>query len=256
MFILCNILVIFHCRTTETVEPTIVEEPITTKVIEEKPDVVVLELPPASQWSPALYSSYTPTKFRSFPPANSRIDFTKIDYTLLNAAVFFETNRRRAEMELPVLLYSPALEKAATEHSQDMVELDFYSHTSPVSGRENPKTRMGNYDISNAFTAENINIGFGIAYEGGRPVYTPVQNKGKYFSYDLDGVPLPPQTYNSLARSVVDSWMNSVGHRKNILNTNLKYMGIGSAHYRDKKFYDMDKFKFTQNFSSLPGKLK
>lgn len=256
IIVLSSTLGIFNCQTTETIQPVITDEPRTTEVIEEKPDVVILELPQVSQWSAALYSKYNSSKFRSFPPANERIDFSKIDYPLLNAAVFYDTNRRRKEMELPTLEYSPALEKAAIEHSKDMVELEFYSHTSPVSGRENPKKRLENYEISNAFTAENINIGFGIAYEGGRPVYTPVQNKGQYFSYDLDGVPLPPQTYNSLARSVVDSWMNSVGHRKNILNTNLKYLGIGSAHYKDKKFYDMDKFKFTQKFSSIPGRIK
>lgn len=220
-----------------------------------KPDLDVVDVSGTSQWAVSLYSKYTPEKFRSFPPANQRIDFSKIDYPLLNAAVFYETNRRRREMELPDFQFSLALEKAAMDHSKDMVKLDFYSHTSPVAGRENPKVRLNQVGINNAFTAENINIGFGIAYEGGRPVYTPDQNQGKYFSYDLNGVPLPPQTYNSLARSVVDSWMNSPGHRRNILSPDLKFMGIGSAHYRDAKFFQMDKFKVTQNFASEPGKL-
>jgi uncharacterized protein YkwD len=243
------------CQTPEEKE-TVVDKPV---VIQEPkaidPPKEEVDLTAASSWSPNLYERHSEQSFQNIEKINSRIDFSKIDYPLLNASIFYETNRRRIEMSLPPLKYSPALEKAATQHSMDMVKLDFYSHTSPVAGRETPKKRLELYGISNAYTAENINIGFGIAYEGGRPVYTPGQNNGNFFSYSLNGIPLPPQTYRSLAVALVDSWMNSPGHRRNILNTNLIFLGIGTYHYKDAKFFGMDKFKATQKFSSISGKL-
>ncbi|WCL48760.1 CAP domain-containing protein [Leptospira sp. GIMC2001] len=250
------VLFLFACRTTQPDQPKKEASPQAVDSTAKALDIEVLEMPFSSKWDSNKYKKYNSDDFRKFSPFNDKIDFKKIDYPLLHAAVFFETNKRRVEMDLPDFEYSQALEQVSVEHSRDMVRLDFSSHNSPVPGRETPKKRMEAYGITNAYTAENINIGYGVAYEGGRPVFTPDQNKGGYFSYDLNGVPLPAQTYLSLARSVVDSWMNSPGHRRNILNTNLKYLGVGSAYFKDSKFYNMDKFKFTQSFSSAPGLAK
>lgn len=245
------------CQTAEeqeTVAPEVktIQKP---KAIE-PPKEEVVDLTESSSWNRNFYERHDANSFEKINKINDKINFSNIDYSLLQASVFYETNRRRQEMNLPPLKFSLALEQAATEHSQDMVKLDFYSHTSPVESRRTPKKRLERYGITNAYTAENINIGFGIAYEGGRPVYTPDQNKGNYFSYDLNGVPLPPQTYRSLSIALVDSWMNSPGHRRNILNTNLKYLGVGARHFKDAKFFGMDKFKVTQKFSSAEGTAK
>lgn len=247
--------VLFVCKTTEDKVPPTLENRVIQEVKPIDPPKEEIDLTSMSSWNENLYEKYDNNSFQSISKVNTKIDFANIDYPLLNAAIFFETNRRRTEMSLPPFMFSPALEKAAMQHSMDMVKLDFYSHTSPVEGRETPKKRMESYGIGNAYTAENINIGFGIAYEGGRPVFTPGQNKGNFFSYDLNGVPLPPQSYRSLAVALVDSWMNSPGHRRNILNTNLKFLGVGTFHYKDSKFFGMDKFKATQKFASMKGNI-
>ena len=56
-------------------------------------------------------------------------------------------------------------------------------------------------------------------------------------------------TYWSFALKLVDQWMNSEGHRKNILNSNYNYLGCGTYYYKFEygKYYY---FKSTQNFSS------
>jgi uncharacterized protein YkwD len=233
-------------------EPKLIQGPNTPESVKParpEPDIAILELPKESAWSPIRYFQTSETEFRNYFPANQRLDFTLIDYPLLNAAIFYEINRRRTDLELGPYGHSPALEKAAMQHSKDMVDYDFFSHNSPVSGRETPNKRIAQFGVKGEYVGENINIGFGITYEAGRPVFTPEQNSGNFFSYDQNGVPLLPHTYNSFAKSAVDTWMNSPANRRVILSTEFRYMGIGCWHYKDQKFYGMDKFKITQKTS-------
>lgn len=205
-----------------------------------------------SAWSDEMYDEYTYASFENFGPANERVDFEAIDYPLLHAAVFYETNRQRDRFGYPVFGHSPALEEAAWEHSRDMVSRDFFSHTSPIASKRSMSMRLEAVGIRNVYAAENIAITFGIEYEAGRGVYSPQQNGG-FFSYEYKGDPIESHTYLGVARAVVDQWMNSPGHRANILNGNYTYMGAGGAYFPDTGFYDMAKFKFTQNFASVRG---
>jgi uncharacterized protein YkwD len=206
----------------------------------------------ASSWTDADYEIYDFRSFPTQPAVNARIDMDNIDYPLLHAAIFYETNRQREKYGRQPFLHSPALEKAAWGHSKDMATYNFDSHTSPVKGKETMSKRLALVGIRNAYTGENIAYTFGIEYEAGRPVYSPVQNDG-YFSYEYKGEPIKNHTYLGLAKEAVNMWMNSSGHRANILNSNFKYLGAGAAHYRDAGFYDMDDFKLTQNFASIKG---
>lgn len=228
-------------------EPKKVEESVS--LVQKIPKTI--DLTQKSVWNNSFYSKYNVRKFESIPKLRSRIDLKNIDYPLLHAAIFYETNKKREQMNLPPLKFSQALEKAAIHHSRDMVKMNFYSHTSPVPGRETPQKRMAAVGIQGGATGENLNIGFGIAYEGGRPVFVTAKDNQNYFSYDQGGSFLPPQTYRSLSISIVEKWMNSPGHRRNILEPNFVFQGIGAVHYKDPKFFNMDKFKVTQKFSSI-----
>jgi uncharacterized protein YkwD len=204
------------------------------------------------RWSDADYQRYNYESFARLEAANKRIDMNDIYYPLLHAAIFYETNRQRVKNGRDSFSHSPALEKAAQAHSMDMVKYNFDSHTSPVKGKETVVKRLELVGITNAAIGENIAYTFGIEYEAGRSVYTPPQNGG-YFSYEYRGEPIENHTYLGLAKSAVRMWMNSKGHRANILDANYKYLGVGAAHYKDTSFYDMDYFKLTQNFSSIKG---
>ncbi|MBN1799440.1 MAG: CAP domain-containing protein [Spirochaetales bacterium] len=203
-------------------------------------------------WTDADYEIYDFRSFPTQPAVNARIDMDNIDYPLLHAAIFYETNRQREKYGRQPFLHSPALERAAWGHSRDMVAYNFYSHTSPVKGKETMSKRLALVGIRNASSAENIAYTFGIEYEAGRSVYSPLQNGG-YFSYELKGEPIKNHTYLGLAKEAVNMWMNSSGHRANILNPDYKYLGVGAAHYQDTGFFNMDNFKLTQNFASIKG---
>ncbi len=208
--------------------------------------------PRLAAWTDEDYSKYDYATFAKLPDALERIDMNDIDYPLLHAAIFYETNRQRALKKLQVFGHSPALEKAAKGHSDDMVTYDFFSHTSIVKGRETVVKRIAGAGIVNAACAENISEAFGIEYQAGKAVYTPKQNGG-YFSYSFRGARIENHTYIGFAKALVDQWMNSPGHRANILNPAYKFLGTGASHFVKKDFFDMDYFKCTQNFASIRG---
>lgn len=197
------------------------------------------------------YSDYTATdykNFRSNPLFQQKIDPDNIDYPLANAAIFFMTNEIRVKNGLAPLVFSQELEIAAWHHSKLMVEKNFFSHTnSLISERRDPSSRGKLAGITNPSIAENIAEGFGINYRAGSPIYPRNVEKGE-FSYSANGPLLESHTYLSLAESLLTQWMNSSGHRSNILSKSALQLGCGVYFYRDRSFYNIFKCRGTQNF--------
>ena len=98
-------------------------------------------------------------------------------------------NVERAKHGLSALTWDSSLAKVAEAHSLDMANNNFFSHTN-LKG-QSPFDRIKAFGISYSYAAENIAAG------------------------------------QKTPESVMNSWMNSEGHRKNILNANLKRLGVG-----------------------------
>ncbi|MDG9724565.1 CAP domain-containing protein [Streptomyces sp. DH41] len=101
------------------------------------------------------------------------------------------TNRERAGAGLPALAVDARLTRAAQAHSADMVARDFYSHTDPDGGKP--------WDRAAAAGATRRTVGENIACGQRSPA------------------------------DVVEGWMNSPGHRANILKADFTHIGIGLA---------------------------
>ncbi|MEK3990079.1 CAP domain-containing protein [Robertmurraya sp. FSL R5-0851] len=99
------------------------------------------------------------------------------------------TNQERAKYGLAALKVDKALSKVAREKSLDMSKNGYFSHTSPTYG--SPFDMMKQFGVSYQYAGENIAMG----------QRTPEE--------------------------VVQAWMNSEGHRKNILSANFNYIGVG-----------------------------
>jgi uncharacterized protein YkwD len=112
-----------------------------------------------------------------------------------DAEVLALVNQERTSRGLSALTLQSQLDTAANNHSVDMVCNDFFSHTG--SDGSSPSSRATALGYPSTFVGENIYYGSG--------------------SYDS-----PQQT--------VASWMNSDGHRANILNTDYTEIGIGYVH--------------------------
>ncbi|MEM1137019.1 MAG: CAP domain-containing protein, partial [Bacteroidota bacterium] len=172
-----------------------------------------------------------------------------IDYALLNAVIFYESNLQRNKHALPIFNHSIALEKASFEHSIDMVKRNFVNHVSKVKGKKTMSDRLALVGLKNIYAAENIALSYVLAMNENEAYYPPSQNGG-YFSREYKGEAIEPMSYLQAGRAVVKQWMDSPPHRKNLLGKDSKYLGCGL--YLDTS-KDTDKppmFKATQLFSS------
>lgn len=98
-------------------------------------------------------------------------------------------NEIRAQYGLPALKVNWELSRVARYKSQDMADKGYFSHTSPTYG--SPFQMIKSFGLSYRTAGENIAKGYG----------TP--------------------------QAVVDGWMNSSGHRANILNASFTRIGVG-----------------------------
>lgn len=99
------------------------------------------------------------------------------------------TNQHRQKNGLKPLIADAALSNVAQKKSEDMQQNNYFSHTSPTYG--SPFDMIRDFGISYNSAGENI-------AQGQR---TPEE--------------------------VVNAWMNSEGHRANILNPNFTHIGVG-----------------------------
>lgn len=110
-------------------------------------------------------------------------------------------NEIRAKNGLKPLTANWELSRVARYKSQDMVDNRYFSHTSPTYGT--PFQMIKAFGLSYRSAGENIAYGY----------RTP--------------------------QAVVDGWMNSSGHRANILNASYTQIGVGyvaSGHYWTQMF--------------------
>ncbi|MDR0914989.1 MAG: SafA/ExsA family spore coat assembly protein [Oscillospiraceae bacterium] len=110
-------------------------------------------------------------------------------------------NQERAAIGLAPLAANWELSRIARYKSQDMHDKNYFSHTSPTYG--SPFDMIKNFALSYRAAGENI----------------------------AKGQTTPQQ--------VMNAWMNSPGHRANILNASFKEIGVGyvaSGHYWTQMF--------------------
>lgn len=192
------------------------------------------------------YNELMVKNFRQDSSFNQPVDFENPDYSRLNAALFFATNEQRSKNKLKILTWSPKLEKMAAMHSKDMKIQGFFNHLNPKDRKKKtPEDRARLVGISNPLIAENIATTFGMNYEQNRKVV--VKGPGK-FSYQGSNDLIPPRSYLEVADALVKAWMNSPGHRKNILSANAVQLGCGTSMYLDNDFNRMPTFMATQDF--------
>jgi uncharacterized protein YkwD len=176
---------------------------------------------PKTVIQPSAASSAAPSDrpaeaFFALESTGRTIDPQKVDQALLAAALFHETNRLRQKHGRPPLRQDARLDAAARMHAGDMARKNYLDHINPHNPeRRTPQDRALLAGFHFRFLAENVATHFTIQYQSGRAVYRVPAGTG--FSYRPDGPPIPRHTYRSFAAAVLAQWMNSPGHRRNIL---------------------------------------
>jgi uncharacterized protein YkwD len=103
-------------------------------------------------------------------------------------------NGERAKSGLGPLRPEQRLELAAQRYASDMVERDFFDHVDPGGLDPQDRILMAGYPSINAWTGENLAWGNGS---------------------------------ESAPAEILDTWMHSPGHRRNILRAEFVEIGIG-----------------------------
>jgi len=183
----------------------------------------------------ALYTEHNWKSFANLPLARAPIVLERPNLNLLSAAIFHETNRRRANNRLPALGFDAAAKRAADLQAQIMAKTGDVSHENPGNPQyATLSQRLAAVGLNPRFAAENLAYTFAVRYRSGDRLYVREENGQKIFSYQPNGPPLPPHTYVSFSKSVVDQWLNSPGHRRNLLHSEPKFLGVGCRQAKDE----------------------
>lgn len=125
--------------------------------------------------------------------------------------IFEMVNQERSKRGLNILQYDDKLSQAARQHSMEMGELNYFSHTSPINENKDVAKRVRNCGLIDIAVGENIGNNFG-------------------YSEDI------------LAQQFMTGWMNSTGHRENILRENFTHIGVGVIKTKDGYYYGTQVF--------------
>lgn len=120
---------------------------------------------------------------------NQKLTIPEISEKNFEGQVVQLVNQERARNGLSPLTHNWELSRVARYKSMDMRDRGYFSHTSPTYG--SPFTMMKNFGINYRAAGENIASG------------------------------------QATPQAVVQAWMNSSGHRANILSTNYTEIGVG-----------------------------
>lgn len=184
------------------------------------------------------------------PALDREVSPQNFDQEAAAIAIFFATNEARARHRLPALAPRTPLFHAARSHAVRMTEREFFAHEDPTSKRHRtPDDRARRAGVINPHTAENIAMGTTIDYQSGRPVYA--RGEPGEFSYTPEGPLIRKHTYVTLAQDLLKGWMNSPGHRRNILATDAIELGCGAEFFWQGNFPAVNAVQNFQLFEPL-----
>lgn len=166
----------------------------------------------------------------------------RIDQNLLDSAIRAEVNYHRCRAGLPkVGDAGNGLAKQAKKHSTWMARNQQLTHKSTVAGAATLKQRVKASGVKFRTGSENIGMVHRYQIDNRR-----FKIKGQCQFATYEGQALPAHSYASLARHAVTLWMNSPGHRKNILDRKVKRVSTAVAFDPNAKY--CGRFWLTQNF--------
>jgi uncharacterized protein YkwD len=135
-------------------------------------------------------------------------------------------NKERMKQKAVALRLDDELSEIARAHSADMVKRKFFSHVNPDGRNATERGKRAGYICQKVYAryftngiAENI-------YQGN--LYSRIRITGNVRSYDW-------YSAEEIAQEAVEGWMDSAGHRKNILEKTYDRTGIGIAIGADDK---------------------
>lgn len=158
-----------------------------------------------------------PTDTQTTEAATSGADDGTLDAEAIELAIHTYVNQERQERGLQKLSYDSELASIGRYHSKDMVDGGYFAHTSPSGESMTDRYAKFGYDCraevsGNRYStgAENIAMTY---------AFTRVEtSNGTVERYD---------SADEVAKAIVRQWMQSPGHRENILKSYWNGEGVG-----------------------------
>ncbi|MDD5340553.1 MAG: CAP domain-containing protein [Candidatus ainarchaeum sp.] len=158
------------------------------------------------------------------------IDLNQPDIPSFEQSIHDMINQQREENGLPALALDARLSNIARSHSEDMAKKGYFDHVTPEGVDPTGRGEAVGYICSKTTTygiAENIFK----TYTYGTTWYTNgVETSRDYLTPD------------QLTEQIVIGWMDSPGHRQNILTETYDAEGIGAYATRDGTVYVTEDF--------------
>jgi uncharacterized protein YkwD len=151
---------------------------------------------------------------------------TNYSLSWLENRTFDLVNGERVKNNLSELRWSSGITSVAREYSETMAKNDFFAHEGLDGSDVSSRLKDGEVYHWNK-SAENLYMSSGYDY-----YYTNIFGKVTSKHY---------MTFEQLAQNATQGWMNSPGHRENMLDPDLDESGLG-VYVVNETFY------FTQNF--------
>lgn len=201
-----------------------------------KPGVTVTEVNPGLDQTPPAWTvpgvnavpSQTPATNQqtcNLPPTTGPTKAPEINIAELEMQIHSLINAERKKQGLSPLIWDAQLGIVARKHSEDMAQRNYFDHTTPEG--YGPMDRCRQAGLAPRGCAENIfqcTLAKADWYKNGVLEFT------EYYTQD------------DIAALVVNGWMNSPGHRQNILTAFWASEGIGVGISSDGKVYITEDF--------------
>lgn len=151
-----------------------------------------------------------------------------IDIYQLALEVHRLVNIERQEYGLSSLVWDEELHQIALSHSQDMARRNYFEHNTPEGKTPTDRAREAGYPVIKDY---------GYYYQEGIGENIMLTHTYSSVTY-INGIPIHDWNDQSeLAHETVQGWMNSYGHRQNILSGDYDKEGIGVAFGSDDQVY-------------------
>ncbi|OLN21962.1 hypothetical protein BTO30_12235 [Domibacillus antri] len=174
-------------KQTQNVQQVNLEELLKKYNIKIQQPSVQAKAPAAQAKAPAAQPSQPKTETQQPQPAEQKAEAGSV--SAFEQQVFELVNKERAKQGVKPLQLDKKLSDVARTKSQDMKDKGYFSHQSPTYG--SPFDMMKQFGITYKTAGENIAKG------------------------------------QKTPEEVMNAWMNSDGHRKNILSSDFTHIGVG-----------------------------
>lgn len=154
------------------------------------------------------------------PDTHNNIQASDLDIspTLISHTIHYYTEKTRLEYESGLLKFDHQLSNIAVAHSRDMRTREYIGHNSPDGDGLSDRIDRFDYTPPETDNKSRIKYGENIVRSGYK---IPLGSDSHSINYTID----------SLSEHIVEQWLDSAGHRENLLDNEWDREGIGTALY-------------------------